>query len=345
MNRKTKYGPKVGKEIPHFERFLKRFSEKNRPLIRNKIIFYSKVLYIKFKISNILDADYDQIEFFLDYINNRPIVRDNKITEKTIALVTKEKWRTVINSYYAFIEKLANKKGSFTFTNRTPDSDLYLFDREAKFLVDISSNRKINYEEANRILSYYYFRGDFKDIQTFIIVSLLLYSGARINELMTLLVENISLDGRFVFNLIKRTTKVDKYGIYFFPEFFVKDLKIYIELKKREYPNNPFLFPAPRHSGTFLSDKAVRDRLHITCKLLKISAYHTPHKFRALLNDARKKKGAAPIDRSALLMHKLPSVEAEHYLKSLKEVIELREIYDITFPFKIFKPNPNYLNT
>jgi len=343
MNKKTKYGPKEGKEIPYFERFLKRFSERNRPLIRNKVIFFSKVLYIKFKIRNILKADYDQIEFFLDYINNRPIIRNNKITDKTIALVTKEKWRSVINSYFSFIEKLSKKKGGFKFTNRTPDSDLYLFDREKRFLVDITSNRKINYEEATRILSYYYFRGDFKDIQTFIIVSLLLYTGARIHELMTLLIENMSLDGRFVFNLIKRTTKVDKYGIYFFPEFFVKDLKIYMELKKREYPDNPFLFPAPRHPGAFLSDKAVRSRLHDTCKFLNITSEHTPHKFRALLNDARKKKGAAPIDRSALLMHKLPSVEAEHYLKSLKEVIELREIYDITFPFKIFKPNPNYL--
>jgi len=342
MNRKIKYGPKEGKEIPYLERFLKRFSERNRPLIRNKIIFFSKVLNTKFKIKNILDADYDHIEFFFDYINNRPIIRNNKMTDKTISLATKEKWRSVVNSYFSYIEKLANKKRDFEFRNRTPDSDLYLFDREKRFLVDITSNRKINYKEATRIQSYFYFRGDFIDIQMFNIVSLLLYTGARIHELMTLLIENISLDGRFVFNLIKRTMKVDKYGIYFYPEFFVKDLKIYLELKKRHYPNSPYLFPTPRNPKTFLSDKAVRDRLHKACEFLNITSDHTPHKFRALLNDSRKKKGAAPIDRSALLMHKLPSVEAEHYLKSLKEVIELREIYDATFPFKEFKPNPNY---
>jgi len=344
MNRNTKYDPNEGKDIPYLERFLNRFSEKNRPLIRNKVIFFSKVLSTKFKIKNVLNADYDHIEFFFDYINNRPVIRNHKITDRTITLATKEKWRSVINSYFSFIEKLAKKKRDFTFTNRTPDSDLYLFDREKQFLVNIISNRMINYDEAAKILSYYYFRGTFSDIQTFNITSLLLYTGARINELMSLLIENISLEGRFVFNLIKRTTKVDKYGIYFFPEFFLKDLKIYLELKKREHPDNPYLFPSTKTPGTFLSDKAVRARLHKTCKFLNITSQHTPHKFRALLNNARKKKGAAPIDRSALLMHKLPSVEAEHYLKSLKEIQELRDIYDKTFPFKKFKPNPNYLN-
>ena len=66
MNRKIKFGPNEGKDIPYLEKFLKRFSEGNRPLIRNKIIFFNKVLTTKFKLKNALNADYDHIEFFFD---------------------------------------------------------------------------------------------------------------------------------------------------------------------------------------------------------------------------------------------------------------------------------------
>jgi integrase len=173
----------------------------------------------------------------------------------------------------------------------------------------------------------------------FIITGLLLYTGARITEIMSLLEENINLEHHLIFNLIKRTKYKSKYGVYFFPEFFIKHIKLYLDEKKVIHPDKPYMFPGKKErEKQYLSVRYVQQGLDKASEILQITAKHSPHKFRKLINEERRKKGVAPLDRTILLNHTPRSIEARYYLPSLKQIQDLKLIYDKTFPFSVFKP-------
>lgn len=312
--------------IPYFRNFISRFSEASRPHYITKIFYFKQWLEDKKNINDLLKVQYEDVEeFFRTDINKRKI----KIT-------TKEYWRKIINSYYEFVRKIYKKKLRQDFINPVPDLDLYAFDTELDVTINdlFDSQKLLDYEDANRILSHYYYY----DFQMFIITGLLLYTGARITEIMSLLEENINLEHCLIFNLIKRTKYKSKYGVYFFPQFFLKYIKIYLEEKNEIYLGNIYLFPSKKNGGKpYFSVRHVQSKLKKVSELLNITSNISPHKFRKLINEERRKKGVAPLERTILLNHTPQSIEARNYLPSLKQIQELKKIYNRTFPFPPFR--------
>lgn len=313
--------------IPYFRNFMSRFSEASKKQYITKISYYKSWLENNKQITDLLKARYEDVEeFFRTDINKRNV----KIT-------TKEYWRIIINSYYEFVGKIYKKKLRKDFINPVPDHDLYAFDTERDVTINdlLDAGKLLDHEDANRILSHFYFY----DFQMFIITGLLLYTGARITEIMSLLEANLNLEHCLIFNLIKRTKYKSKYGVYFFPQFFLKYIKIYLEEKNEISPGNKHVFPSKSKKGekSYLSVRNVQSKLKKASRLLDITSNVSPHKFRKLINEERRKKGVAPLERTILLNHAPQSVEARNYLPSLKQIQELKKIYIRTFPFPKFK--------
>jgi len=80
-----------------------------------------------------------------------------------------------------------------------------------------------------------------------------------------------------------------------------------------------------------LSVRYIQNQLDKVAELKNITTKHSPHNFRKLINEEREKKGVAPIDRTILLNHTPQSIEARNYLPSLKQIQDLKKIYDKTF--------------
>ena len=313
-------------KIPYLSQFLKRFSNNYQRTTKNKLLYFVIWLYKTKKIDSILDTEYDDIEQFFE----------EDIDKRKISLISKEKWRLPLNSYYEFISKIFKRKKGKIFFNPVPDPDLYVFSSKRKTAADLILKKDLlTYEISKNILDYCY-KNDF---QMFIIVSLLLYSGARISEIMSLNDEDFIMEHRFLFNEIKGAAKKPKFGVYFFPRFFVKYLKIYLIEKEMLYPEDIFLFPSKVYRSKFMRTGTVREHIHKICEILKITVPHNPHKFRHLLNRERRKKGVGKMDRTLLLNHTPRDTEAKHYNEDLEAILELREIYDNTFPFpRYIKP-------
>ena len=313
-------------KIPYINQYLKQLSKNYQRVSRNKLLYFAIWLYETKEIISLLDAEYDDIEqFFEEKINNRDIKLD-----------TKEKWRIPINSYYTFISKIYKRKKGKQFFNPVPDNDLYVFSSKRKTAADLVLKKELlDYEIAKQILDHCYKR----DFQMFIIISLLLYSGARISEIMSLHNDDLKVNYRFLFNEIKGAAKKTKFGVYFFPGFFVKYLKVYLIEKEMLYPKDSFVFPSRIYKGKFMRPGTVREHIHIICENLKITVPYTPHKFRHLLNRERRKKGAGKLDRILLLNQTPRETESKYYNEDLEAILELREIYDKSFPFpRYIKP-------
>lgn len=328
-----KYPKSFDDNIPYFDKYLARYSEDYRNHRRNYIVTYNLWLQ-KQGVNDILAAEYDDIEkFFREEINTRDIKAEGK-----------EKWRKSLNSYYEFIRKIYKKKKKVDkFFNPVPDRDLYSFDVKIMTKDDLVLEQELlDFDSASKILSYLYYAD--KEFMYYIIVSFLFYTGARIKEIRTLLEYNIDLNNRFIFNFIKGTAFGQRYGVYFFPGEFVQDIKLYIDEKHDLYPNDPYMFPSPTAKGQFITDKTINKHLNRTCKFLGISHVpHSCHYFRDLINRTRRKKGVAQLDRIILLNQTPKETESKHYNKDLKIILELRNLYDKTYPFPKFRPNKDFL--
>lgn len=343
-----KYSPLFDKDIPRLNQYLKsRYSPRNQRYVRNRLIHFNEWMRARFGVENILQINFEQVETYFNEVINTRI----KPNGEPIKLVTKNKWRTQLRGYYKYVGKLKAIMDDRSFhaifkikkdelINPVPDADIYRFDKEELTLSKIKERKKkITYEIGLKLLNYYYYNW----FEMFILVGLCAWSGPRIEEVVSITLPNIDLENSFFFNILKKTKKEDTYGIYFFPEWFVKFLQLQIKQKNLKYPEEAFLFPSPRITGQYISQGQIRKRIHETCKLLGIDVVVTPHRFRGLLNKERKKYGVEPEDRSILLNHGLDSTQAKHYILDYEDFNEIKEIYDKCFPYPKFEPNPNYL--
>lgn len=196
----------------------------------------------------------------------------------------------------------------------------------------------LDYETAERILRYFYFNS--KTLMMFNITSLLLYTGGRVNEISSIELKRLNLKERFFINYVK-SKKHARLGLFFFPNFYKSNLEEWLVHIKESYGDNvKYLFPSTyKIYNCHYSNVSIFRQLKKSAKILKISANPNPHIFRNIINEAREAKGVSST-RRALLLNQTPpgGVNTQYYMKSLKKIRKLREIYDKTFPFPEFNP-------
>ena len=356
LGRKKRYGPEFDEKIPYFEEFLNTYAKTTKQHVRNKLIYFYLWLEQNYENTNMLEVSYEQIKlFFEEDINLRLNKQGNEVQfdAKTI-------WYQQLKKYYSIVKEIFKSKGK-EFNNPVPSLRLLNLTKPDISLKDIKERGKsksLEYVHATKLLNYFYFN----KFPYFIITGLLVFSGGRITEVMSIKQENLELgtttikvihpksDPRNPLEVIIRLRlflnkiKGEKYGVYYFPESFLPHLKLYIEHTKLIYPESALLFPSLRLKNQHINPNTVRTKLRDACKLLGINLRITPHSFRSLLNKSRTRKGIDPDDRSVLLNHIIQRTESQFYNKDLEEFAKVQIIYDESFPFPKFIPDPTYLN-
>lgn len=298
-----------------------RYSPSNWMQQRNRIITFA--IYLRDKRNKTIEnADVDDLIAFFKIINSRDLKRS-----------TKKKWRNFLNAYYDFLKEIKEKINKVAFINPVPSRNLFDFDEKEIDLQDLEKEEDLmTYPDVKRVLNYLYFI----DFRCFIIVSLLLYSGARISEICRIELKNLDLEERYFMTKIKSKKNLNRYGAYFFPKFFVKFLKEWINSLQEEFLDPVFLF---QQEDYYIHPKTPRKRLRTAKASIGLKCKMNPHAFRDYLNTLRFEQSIDEKYRFLLLNQTPENVNVKHYLKKYKKRKELLEIYDKTFPFPEFKPN------
>lgn len=316
-----KYPESYDKDVPYFMKFMDRYSKSNYPQKRNMLIKYH-LFMIEEKNKNILDADIDDVTDFFITIDAMDIKRDSK-----------NKWRNFLNAYYKLVKEHKEKKEKITFINPVPSINLFDFKEKDSSIDELEKEEDLlTYPDINKILNFLYFT----HFRTFIIISLILYSGARISEVCHVKLKNIDLEERFFVTRVKSRKYSNRKGAYFFPKFFVKFFKNWINDLLEEYSNPMYLF---QENSVFLTPKTPRKHLREAKSILNLNCKMNPHAFRDFINTLRFDQNLNDKYRFLLLNQTPPNVNVKHYLKKYKKRKELLEVYDKTFPFPEFKPN------
>ncbi|MFX1236335.1 MAG: tyrosine-type recombinase/integrase [Promethearchaeota archaeon] len=323
-----RYPEHFKEKVPYYDEFLERYSQQTVAKNKNKLIYFALFLENIYGIK-MLHPDGKLLskaclEFFKEDINKRDIIRESK-----------SKWRNFLNSYYNYVKEIKEKLEGINYINPIPSINLLDFDEKEISIEDLEQQEDVlTYPIAEKVLNYLFFTRK----RLFVIVSLLLYSGARISEIMHLEINNIDFEERFFYTKVKSKKSLNRWGLYFFPEFFVPHLKAWIQEIQQQYKEPNYLF---QYGQTHLTDKSPRMHLRKIKNILGLNCRMNPHSFRDLINTARFEKGLNTKFRS-LLLNQLPrNVNVKHYLKKYKKRKELLRIYDQTFPYPEFEPNLN----
>lgn len=332
MPNNKKYSKDQEKLIPYFDRFMDRYSESNYGQKRNILIEFA--LYIETKFNkNIINAKMDEV---IDYFDNK--IESREINSRKIKRITKLKYRSVILGYYKLVKEFKEKVEGINFINPVPSLNIYNFSEPNLPVDDLEKESDIldDYSIVERILNYLFFTRK----RLFIIVSLLLYTGARISEICSIKLKNIDYDERFFYAKVKSKKAVNRWGVYFFPEFFVPYLKEWVKTLLHEKQNAKYLF---QQWDTHISTKTPRKHLRSLKNELGLTCKVNPHTFRDFINTERFDQDLNKKYRKLLLNQTPKDVNVKNYLKKYKLRKNLQKIYDSTLPFPEFKPKLNVI--
>ena len=193
-----KYPDSFEKMVPYFNGFMDRYSPSNWMQQRNRIITFA--LYLRDERDKTIEnADVDDLIAFFKIINSKDLKRS-----------TKKKWRSFLNAYYDFLKEIKEKINKTAFINPVPSRNLFDFDEKEIGLEDLEKEEDLmTYPDVRRILNYLYFI----DFRCFIIVSLLLYSGARISEICRIELKNLDLEERYFLTKVKSKKNLNRHGV------------------------------------------------------------------------------------------------------------------------------------
>jgi integrase len=181
-----------------------------------------------------------------------------------------------------------------------------------------------------------------KKLTDFIIFGLLISTGARISEILTIRTNHVDLERSMIYtgevNGARKSTLTNRnnkgpIGIFFcFPENFGHYIKQFIQIKGRK--NDEFLFQGTKFDDVakeFLPYPDTTFRTNV--KYRYGSKWTTFHKFRRTVITCRVKDKKCPLEISKLLVnHKTTDIEMNHYIKlTLEDRINLYKTY---FPFE-----------
>lgn len=317
------------KLIPYLEYFLDNYSNSSKKHLYLNLVNFA--VYCKERFNkNILDVKGPEILTYFKEI----------IDIKEIEINSKRRIRTFIRAYYHYVQEFKKQMEGEEFIFPVPSSKIWDFSgkegslKELKFDIPI-----LKMEDVKDIIKHLYYT---KPYRTYIIMSLIIFSGARISEVLNIKLEYLFLDRRWFITEVKSKKNDKRDGIYFIPEFFIPELKHFIDLLKLEHQDPNYLFPS--RNGTHYSPRSIQRYMRIIKKELGIKASINPHSFRDFLNTKRFEKGCNQILCKFLLNQKVRDVNPKHYLKAYKNRVKLRNAYDKYNPFnKSILPNPKLL--
>lgn len=321
------------KKIPYFEFFIERYSKSTQDQIYNKLVEFAD--FCKKNINKgILEVNsLDILKYFKDKVEKK-----KNYYGKPLKKDTKVKYRNLLNAYYNYV-KIFKKdiEQDDTYKNPVPSSKTWDFKGTTSSIDNFQIiDTSLNFEAIRRIFEYLWYVVESKRI--YYAVSLICYGGPRVSEVCHIKIKNLDVKNRWYITRIKSRATDKKDGIYFFPEFFVPELKNYInKILKKNYTNPKYLF---QEGDIYLHPKTIRKHLKDAKHRLGLECNTNPHTFRDFINTLRIEMRIPRDIRKLLLNQKSKDVNITHYAKKFKNRIHLRNLYDKCTPFfkESFRP-------
>jgi integrase len=289
------------------ERYLNEVKKRSEGAARNhKSAIYECLNYINKPIEAITMIDIKQ--FF-----------DNVLDKKDVKLSSKEVRRSYLSSFFYHIQSEMLER-QIDYRNPVPIKKVYRFTKKEKDFIKVSEKQEEIY--TNKELGDILREIKKKSYRDFMLVGILISTGMRLSEALTIKIENINLKERYIetgFEMNAR--KSNKALLFFFPEGF----KIYLETYLNHLDKKSvWLFPG---NTTHLQTQS----WYIRLKKVYNGKYTKNHKFRKTLITNRIKMGCPLLISEMLINHKSSSVEGKHYIKL--SIPEKRNYYDKYFPY------------
>lgn len=244
---------------------------------------------------------------------------DNKISIKYNSKTT---YRSHLTSFFKYYKKV-NIETNPNYLNPVPDKDIFDFRKTENDFKKISdkNSEKFSRKELTTILRLSKKRSS----RDFIVFMILIFTGMRISEALTIKISYINLKKRFIeTGDVKDARKSNKSLLFFIPEFSIPFLEQYMmNMKKKTI----WLFPG---RSSFLNKNS-------WYKLFKNhypKIYSKSQKFRKTIVSEYVKNGCEVALAEILTNHTPTSLTAEYYLKLEPE--EKRDLYDKFFPYYNF---------
>jgi len=306
--------------IPYWKRFSENYSKSSITGYYLELVKFALWSWRHFR-KGILEVEPEEtLRYFSTKINKRDVLKSSKIRVYSF-----------ISSYYNHVEDYKKVFEKKEFTNPIPRT-LIKFEGKTSILDDLEQDfHLLLMEDVKRLVRYFYF---LKDKMYYIILCLIVYGGPRISEVTKIERDNLYMAPRWYLTVVKSSKSNKRVGIYFFPEFFTKELQEYFNDIKIKYPESKFLFPSSSSKSGHISKRTIEKHLKMASKALGITALSYPHAFRDFLNSRREERGATQVQRKFLLNQKNPDVNPNSYLKKYKNRMLLRNYYDRFNPFK-----------
>jgi len=274
----------------------------------------------------------------LDINSKESLIYFTRINKKPIKKTTKQRYYYFIDQYFKFVEdwKKAFEEDDM-FKNPLPSIKLCQFRGTSLTNYDLEMNYKgPDLKSIERILTHIYYV--IEDYRIFPALSLIFYSGARIREVCKIDIRLFFLKERWFKTRVKSRLS-ERWGWYFFPNFFIPVLEEYLEKRKNEFLDSTYLFPSKK--SDHLSPRTIQYHLENVKKSLGLKIYTNSHAFRDFLNTKRADLGLSKDKCKFLLNQKVGDVNPESYMKKYKNLINLRNMYDAFNPYKkLIKPEP-----
>ncbi len=277
--------------------------------------------YIKKPIQTITMTDVRN--YFISYIDSRSI----KIT-------TKNSHRYRLKSFFEYVKNILSEHG-IDYENPVPSMNIFRFTKKKGDIkrISIEELKILTKNQISELMEYTYTNQSLRD---FILLGLVVCTGARISEIRSILINDLHIEERFfetgfVINARKSTLNKERGLLFFFPKKIIKYLKEYLEIHSKD---SEWLFPG------YMENHISKSKTDIIYKKLsrKTNIKFSWHYFRRAIITERRKMDC-PEWLSEALMNRVPStVERESYIKL--KIYEKRELYDKFFPFykiKFFK--------
>lgn len=224
--------------------------------------------------SNLQNITMDDAEDYFTYLNNYTIKKKNKKTremEDTGRKLTLNYKNTQIRLVHSFFEYFTRRirRTNPSYFNPIPTSKEFPFSSEITPSIEetnkIIENRCFTPEKIIKILNKLYYtspRSYLKvDKSYFMIGVLLTFTGARISEIISVKIEDVNTDLRYLrtglVDNAKKSNKTGKNPLYFcYPDFISYILSEYILDLKEAYPDTIWLFPG-RNPENYIAKRSV----------------------------------------------------------------------------------------
>lgn len=311
--------------IPYFEFFIETYSESSKRRVFTKLVDFA--LYCKKNYNKkIFEIDPKEVLSYFKTIDKKKIRKNTKVL-----------YRVFLNAYFNYVKKFKkDMEYDDSFRNPVPSPEIWDFTGSTRTIYDLEMNyQPLTLPIIKRILNHIYYVVE--DVRVFPAISLIIYSGARISEICHIELTFLDLNNRWFITKIK-SRKSERNGIYFFPQFFVSELKNYIKELKKKYKTPKYLFQS---KTSYISPRTLQKHLKNAKDSLGLKCHANPHAFRDFLNTKRADMGLRTPYLEFLLNQTVNAVNSSSYMKSYKNKIKLRNLYDSYNPFKkILKPDP-----